>query len=50
MSSGLNKQLQQQLEDNILKPDRHSWWISKVQSGREDTLQEGYAIKFSFYL
>ena len=29
--------------------DCHSWWISKVQSGR-DTLEERYAIKFCFKL
>ena len=33
-----------------LKPDCHSWWISKMQSGREDTLEERYAIKFCFKL
>ena len=48
MISGLNEQLQQQLEYTLLKPDCHSWWISKVQSGREDTLEERYAIKFCF--
>ena len=45
-----NKQLQQQLEHTLLKPDCHSWWISKIQSGREDTLEEWYAIKFCFKL
>ena len=45
--SGSNQQLQQQLEYTLLKPDCHSWWISKMQSGREDTLEERYAIKFS---
>ena len=30
----------------LLKPDCHSWLISKMQSGREDTLEEGYAMKF----
>ncbi len=30
--------------------DCHRWWISKMQSGREDTLEERYAIKFSFKL
>ena len=45
-----NKQLQQQLEYNLLKPDCHSWWISKMQSGRQDTLEERYAIKFCFKL
>ena len=34
---------------NELKPDCHSWWISKMQSGCEDTLKE-YAIKFCFKL
>ena len=28
----------------------YSWWISKMQSGREDTLEERYAIKFCFNL
>ena len=50
MISGSNKQLQQQLEYTLLKPDWHSWWISKMQSGREDTLEEWYAIKFCFKL
>ena len=50
MISGLNEQLQQQLEHNILKPDCHSWWISKIQSRREDNLEERYAIKFCFKL
>ena len=49
MISSLNEQLQQQLEYTLLKPDCHSWWISKMQSGREDTL-EGYATKFCFKL
>ena len=47
MISGSNEQLQQQLEYNLLKPDCHSWWISKMQS---DTLEERYAIKFYFKL
>ena len=38
----------QQLEYTLLKPDCHSWYISKMQSGGEDTLEERYAIKFSF--
>ena len=50
MISGSNQQLQQQLEYTLLKPDYHSRWISKVQSGREDTLEERYAIKFCFKL
>ena len=47
--SASNEQLKQQLEYTVLKPDCHSWWISKMQSGREDTLEE-YAIKFCFKL
>ena len=47
MISGSNEQLQQQLEYTLLKPDRHSWWIPKMQS---DTLEERYAIKFCFKL
>ena len=34
----------------LLKPDCHSRWISKMQSEREDTLEERYAIKFCFKL
>ena len=47
MISGSNQQLQQQLEYTLLKPDCHSWWISKMQS---ETLEERYAIKFCFKL
>ena len=50
MISGSNEQLQQQLEYTLLKPDCHSWWISKMQSGHEDTLEERYAIQFWFKL
>ena len=50
MISGSNEQLQQELEYSLLKPDCHSWWISKMQSGREDTLEERYAIKLCFKL
>ena len=50
MISGLNEQLQQELQYTLLKPNCHSWWISKMQSGREDILEERYAIKFSFKL
>ena len=50
MISDSNEQLQQQLEYTLLKPDCHSWWISKMQFGREDTLEERYAIKFCFKL
>ena len=48
--SGSNEQLQQQLEYTLLKPDCHSWWISKMQSWHEDTLEERYAIKLCFKL
>ena len=47
-SSVSNEHLQQELEYTLLKPDCHSWWISKMQSEREDTLEERYAIKFCF--
>ena len=50
MISASNEQLQQQLEHTLLKPDCHSWWISKMQSGCEDTLEEWYTIKFCFKL
>ena len=50
MISGSNELLQQQLECTLLKPDCHSWWISKMQSGRQDTLEERAAIKFCFKL
>ena len=45
MISASNEQLQQQFEYTLLKPDCHSWLISKMQS---DTLEERYAIKFCF--
>ena len=47
MVSGLNEQLQQQLEYTLLKSGCQSWWISKNQSGCEE---ERYAIKFCFKL
>ena len=50
MISGSNEHLQPQLEYTLLKPDCHSCWISKMQSGCEDTLEEQYAIKFCFKL
>ena len=50
MISGSNEQLQQKLECTLLKADCHRWWISKMKSGREDTLEERYAIKFCFQL
>ena len=40
MISGSEEQLQQELEYTLLKPDCHSWGISKMQS---DTLEERYA-------
>ena len=43
MISRLNEQLQQELEYTLLKHDCHSRWISKMQSGREVTLEERYA-------
>ena len=42
-----NEQLQQQLEYTILTSNCHSWWISKMQSGREE---ERYAIILCFKL
>ena len=45
MISGLKEQLQQEVEYTLLKPDCHSWWISKFN---EDTLEDRYAIKFCF--
>ena len=50
MISRSNEQLQQQLEYTLLKSDCHSWWISKMQSGSDDTLEERCAIKFCFKL
>ena len=50
MISDSNKQLQQELEYTLLKPNCRSWWISKMQSRREDTLEEQDAIKFCFKL
>ena len=47
MISASNEQLKQELEYTLLKPDCHTWWISKIQS---DTLEERYAIKFCFKL
>ena len=50
MISNSNEQLQLELEYTLLKPDYLSWWISKMQSGHEDTLEERYAIKICFQL
>ena len=47
MISRENENLQQQLEYTLLKSNCHSWWM---QSGREYTLKERYAIKFYFKL
>ena len=45
MISGSNEQLQQELEYTLLKPNCHSWWISKMQSEREE---ERYAIIYIY--
>ena len=37
MISASNEQLQQKLEYTLLKPDCHSWWISKTQSDIRDS-------------
>ena len=50
MISSSNGQIKQEFECTLLKPDCHSWWISKMQSAREDTLEERYAIKVCFKL
>ena len=50
MISGSNEQLQHELEYTLLKSECHSWWISKMQSKCEDTLEERYLIKFCFKL
>ena len=50
MISGSNEQLQQELKYTLLKLDCHCWWITKIQSGHEDYLEEWYAIKFCFKL
>ena len=33
-----------------IHPTKTWWWISKMQSGCEDTLEQWYAIKFCFKL
>ena len=50
MISGSKEHLQQQLKYTLLKPDFHRWWISKMQSGHEGTLEERYAIELYFKL
>ena len=50
MISASNEKLQHELQYTLLMSEWHSWWISKMQSGRDDILEERYAIKFSFKL
>ena len=50
MIPGSNEQQQHELVYTLLKPDCHNWWVSKMQSGRDDTLEERYAIKLCFKL
>ena len=50
MISGSKEQLHQELEYTLLKPDCHSWAISKMQSGLQDSLEERYAIKLCYKL
>ena len=45
MISGSNEHLQQQLEYTLLMPDCYSWGISKMLSGREDSLEKRYAME-----
>ena len=49
MISASNEQLQQQLKYTLLKPNCHSWGISKMRSGRKDNL-EVYVIELCFKL
>ena len=39
-----------QVQINSYSSNYHTWWISKILSGREDTLEEWYAIKLCFKL
>ena len=50
MISASNEQLQQQFQYTLLKPDCHSWWISKMRSWRKDIFKDRYAIKFCLKL
>ena len=50
MISDSNQLLLQELKYTLLKPDCYGWRISKMQSRREDTLEERYAIKLCFKL
>ena len=45
MISGSNEHLQQELKYTPLKPDCHSWWISKMQSGLEDNSVLNFCFK-----
>ena len=45
-----NELLLPELEYALLTADCYSWWISKMQSGREHILEERYAMKFCFKL
>ena len=45
---GSNEQLQWEFEYTSLKHVCHSWWILKMQSGRDDTLEKWYVIKILF--
>ena len=47
MISNSKEQLQQQLQYTLLKPDCHSWWISKMQS---NILEELYVIRLCLNL
>ena len=47
MISHSSEQLQQKLEYTLLKPNCHSWWISKMQWGH---LEGRWAIKLCFKL
>ena len=50
MISASNEQLQQGFEYTLSRMDCHSWSISKIQPGHENTLEGRYAIKFCFKL
>ena len=50
MISGSNQQLQQKLEYTLLNLIVTAGEFQKMQSGREDTLEERYAVKFCFKL
>ena len=50
MISCSNEQLQQELEYTLLSLIFTAGEVSKMQSGREDTLEERYAIKLCFKL